>query len=81
MRLLIKKDWKYEDYGVMDFTHLRFFTEKSIIRMFVEAGYSIKISEGINKSKSIKPYLYNIPFLFTQLDIRYPQYATVATVK
>ena len=81
LRLLIKKDWKYEDYGVMDFTHLRFFTEKSIIRMYVDAGYSIKISEGINKSKSIKPYLYNIPFLFTQLDIRYPQYATVATVK
>ena len=79
MNVLIKKDWKYEDYGVMDFTHLRFFTEKSIIRMYEEAGYKIKLSEGINKSRSIKPLLYNIPFLFTQLDIRYPQFATVVT--
>ena len=81
IRILIQKDWKYEEFGVMDFTHLRFFTEKSINRMYMDAGYSIEISEGINKSKSIKPYIYNIPFLFTQLDIRYPQYATVASVK
>lgn len=81
MKLLIKKDWKYESYGVMDFTHLRFFTEKSIIRMYEESGYTIKVSEGINKSRSIKPYLYNIPVLFTQLDIRFPQYATVVSRK
>lgn len=81
MKLLIKKDWKYESYGVMDFTHLRFFTEKSIKRMYKEAGYEILISEGINRSRSIKPYLYNILVLFTQLDIRFPQFASVVTRK
>jgi 2-polyprenyl-3-methyl-5-hydroxy-6-metoxy-1,4-benzoquinol methylase len=81
IKVLINKDWKYEPYGVMDFTHLRFFTEKSIIRMYSDAGYKVEISEGINKSRSLKPYLYNILFLFTQLDIRYPQFATVAKVK
>jgi 2-polyprenyl-3-methyl-5-hydroxy-6-metoxy-1,4-benzoquinol methylase len=81
MKVLLKKDWKYEGFGVMDFTHLRFFTEKSINRMYKEAGYEIKLSEGINKSRSLKPYLYNIPVLFTQLDIRYPQFATVVTRK
>lgn len=81
LKVLVNKDWKYKDFGVMDFTHLRFFTEKSIIRMYKEAGYSIQVSEGINRSRSIKPYLYNIPFLFTQLDIRYPQFATVASKK
>ncbi|WP_164914166.1 class I SAM-dependent methyltransferase [Aquimarina sediminis] len=80
-RVLVNKDWKYEDFGVMDRTHLRFFTEKSILRMYEELGYSIVVHEGINMSKSIKPYLYNILVLFTQLDIRYPQYATVATYK
>ncbi len=78
MKLLINKDWKYEDYGVMDRTHLRFFTKKSIRRMYEELGYTIIQHEGINRSRSIKPYLYNLPVLFTQLDIRYPQYATVA---
>jgi len=79
IKVLVSKDWKYEPFGVMDFTHMRFFTEKSIKRMYEEAGYTVKVSEGINKSKSLKPYLYNIPFLFTQLDIRYPQFATVAS--
>lgn len=81
MRVLIQKDWKYEDYGVMDRTHLRFFTKKSIHRMYDELGYDVITHEGINRSRSIKPYLYNIPVLFTQLDIRYPQYATVAKFK
>lgn len=80
MRVLVQKDWKYEDFGVMDRTHLRFFTKKSIRRMYEDLGYSILVHEGINRSKSIKPYLYNIPLLFTQLDIRYPQYGTVVTI-
>lgn len=78
MRLLLKKDWLYEDYGVMDRTHLRFFTDKSIKRMYKEQGYTVVLQEGINKSRSIRPYLYNIPVLFTQMDILFPQYATVA---
>ncbi len=81
MKVLVKKDWQYEDFGVMDRTHLRFFTGKSIRRMYEELGYAVIEHEGINKSKSLKPYLYNIPVLFTQLDIRYPQYATVAKFK
>ncbi|MDY8134010.1 class I SAM-dependent methyltransferase [Aquimarina sp. 2201CG5-10] len=78
LNVLFKKDWKYEGHGVMDKTHLRFFTGKSIRRMYEELGYSIVQQEGINKSSSIRPYLYNIPVLFRHLDIRYPQYATVA---
>lgn len=81
MRTLIHKDWKYNDHGVMDRTHLRFFTGKSIRAMYEDLGYSVIKNEGLNKSKSLKPYLYNIPVLFTHLDIRFPQYATVASFK
>lgn len=76
--LLFKKDWKYDTHGIMDFTHLRFFTKKSIVRMFEEAGYQIDVCEGINRTRSIKPILYNVLTLFTQRDIFYLQYATVA---
>lgn len=79
--ILFKKDFKYRDYGVMDHTHMRFFTEKSIRRMYEEQGYKILLHEGINKSRSLKPLLYNIPLLFSQMDIFYPQFATVARVK
>jgi 2-polyprenyl-3-methyl-5-hydroxy-6-metoxy-1,4-benzoquinol methylase len=81
VKVLFGKDWKYEDHGVMDRTHLRFFTGKSVKRMFEEAGYTVEKHQGINMSKSLKPLLLNIPFLFTALDIRYPQYATVARIK
>ncbi len=79
--LLFKKDWKYEAHGIMDKTHLRFFTNKSIRRMYQEAGYTIQRQEGINASSSLKVLLYNIPFLFTSMDMKYVQFATVAGKK
>ncbi|GAA4281256.1 class I SAM-dependent methyltransferase [Gaetbulibacter aestuarii] len=76
-RVLFNKDWRYEDYGVMDRTHLRFFTKKSIRRMYEDLGYNVLIHKGINRSKSIKPYLFYALTLFTQLDMQYVQFATV----
>ncbi|WP_299257004.1 class I SAM-dependent methyltransferase [uncultured Aquimarina sp.] len=75
--LVLKKNWEYEDHGIMDKTHLRFFTGKSIANMYTRLGYKILTHKGINKTKSIKPYLYNIPMFFTAMDMRYLQYATV----
>lgn len=34
--------WRYEDEGVLDRTHLRFFTLDSVIALFEEAGLSVK---------------------------------------
>ncbi len=79
--LVINKDWKYAKHGTLDKTHLRFFTKKSIYRMFEEAGYNVLTHKGLNASKSIKPWIYNIPFLFTALDIRYLQFVTIARLK
>lgn len=75
---LFNKDWKYENSGVMDRTHLRFFTKKSIRRMYEDLGYNVIKHEGINKSRSLKPYFINLFLLFSASDIFYTQYATVA---
>ena len=80
-KVVFLKDWKYDDFGIMDKTHLRFFTNKSIKRMYQELGYEIIIHEGINKSRSLKPILFNFLTFFSQMDIRILQYATVARVK
>lgn len=80
-KVVFLKDWKYDDFGIMDKTHLRFFTNKSIKRMYEELGYEILIHEGINISRSLKPILFNFLTLFSQMDIRILQYATVARVK
>ena len=39
--LVLKGYWPYEDRGIHDRTHLRFFTKKNIREMFVNAGLSI----------------------------------------
>lgn len=46
--LLVQKDWKYEESGIRDRTHMRYFTRKSQVRTFVENGYSISMVEGVN---------------------------------
>jgi len=79
--LIYNKEWKYEKDGVMDKTHLRFFTSKSIQRMYKDLGFNILSHQGINKTKSIKPYLYNIPLFFTAMDMFYIQFATVVNKK
>jgi len=80
-RVVFAKDWRYDDFGIMDKTHLRFFTGKSIRRMYEELDYKVVTHEPINVTKSLKPILFNILVLFTQMDIRHHQYATVATFK
>jgi len=39
--LAFKGDWKYTDFGIMDKTHLRFFTWKSLKEMVNDCGYKI----------------------------------------
>ncbi|PWK17724.1 class I SAM-dependent methyltransferase [Xanthomarina spongicola] len=81
LKLLFKKDWEYQDEGVLDRTHLRFFTYKSISNMYENAGYVVEKNIGINGGKSLKPFLVNIPLLFSGMDMKYPQFATVASKK
>ena len=77
-KVILQKNWEYEGHGIFDKTHLRFFTNKSIVKMYIDQGYTIVSHEGINRTRSLKPYLYNIPFFFTAMDMFYLQYATVA---
>lgn len=76
--LVLDGNWDYADHGVMDKTHLRWFTKKSIRKMYEGLGYEVISNDGINPSKSLKPYLYNIPLFFTAMDMKYVQFATVA---
>jgi 2-polyprenyl-3-methyl-5-hydroxy-6-metoxy-1,4-benzoquinol methylase len=45
--LLVRKDWRYTDKGILDATHLRFFTAKSLRRSFLGAGYHVERLSGI----------------------------------
>ena len=41
VKKLLEGEWEYQDFGIMDSTHLRFFTRKSIFNMFEKAGFRI----------------------------------------
>jgi 2-polyprenyl-3-methyl-5-hydroxy-6-metoxy-1,4-benzoquinol methylase len=79
--LIFKKNWDYTEQGVMDFTHLRFFTINSIRKMYENLNFSIVKLEGIHPTKSLKAL---IPIFLTFgycSDIKYIQFATVAKIK
>ena len=78
-KIVFNGDWDYEDQGIMDRTHVRFFTKKSIVKMYSNAGYKIELHQGINGSKSIKPSLMNIIMLGSASDMKYLQFATIAS--
>ncbi|RJQ13373.1 MAG: glycosyltransferase [Nitrospiraceae bacterium] len=42
INMLTEGHWKYQDHGILDKTHLRFFTRKEIQTLFEGAGFKIK---------------------------------------
>jgi 2-polyprenyl-3-methyl-5-hydroxy-6-metoxy-1,4-benzoquinol methylase len=79
--LLKKEDWQYEESGVLDKTHVKFYTKKSIARLFKTCGYEIIKLEGINIKIHDKFRLYKLlNFLFFNKlkDWKYMQFVVVA---
>jgi len=37
--MLLRHQWQYEELGIMDYTHLRFFTRSSLLDMFKRTGF------------------------------------------
>ncbi|MGZ3552067.1 MAG: class I SAM-dependent methyltransferase [Vulcanimicrobiaceae bacterium] len=51
---LIAGSWDYVPAGLLDVTHIRFFTKKSIVELFAQTGYSI-VGMGANLDMRISP--------------------------
>ena len=51
--LIFQGEWQYGDADILDKTHLRFFTKKSIVQMFKSCGYEVlRIEPGWVGQKS-----------------------------
>jgi 2-polyprenyl-3-methyl-5-hydroxy-6-metoxy-1,4-benzoquinol methylase len=75
--LLILKDWEYVNEGVLDRTHLRFFTKKSIKRLFINHHFNIEMIKGINVPTNTGYLISSIVALISlgyYADIRFLQY-------
>jgi 2-polyprenyl-3-methyl-5-hydroxy-6-metoxy-1,4-benzoquinol methylase len=79
IHIIINKDFEYTYWGIRDKTHLRFYTKRSMLRLFQRNGFKIEKIAGINPIKTFKT---SILLWFLQMighgDIRYPQYGIVA---
>ncbi len=76
-KLIINRDWHYEDEGILDKTHLRFFTKKSLINTFHQLNFEIIEIKGINPLSAWKFNIINFLFLGLLSDARYLQFAGV----
>lgn len=81
VHILRDGDFRYESLGIRDRTHLRFFTRKSIVRLFEESGYQVERLQGINEdwwSPSLWRRLIFRVFRNYLEDTKYTQFAVVA---
>lgn len=76
--MIFEKDFRYEDDGIRDHTHVRFFTDKSIRRMYEETGYQVISHEGIAEIPGWKFALARRLAFGLLNDASYMQFATVA---
>lgn len=85
--LLFHKNWEYVDSGILDRTHLRFFTKRSIESTFTKQNYNIEQITGINPLEetdahySRKFKILNFLTLGHIEDMRWLQFAVVAKPK
>ena len=68
----------YRDYGLLDDTHVRFFTKKSIIHLFEKAGYYIAAWDRITKSPhetefGIRPLSQEEDSFLTRIEAQNPE--------
>ena len=74
----LRGNWNYVNAGVLDRTHLRFFTKKSIMATIEQCGYSLINIQGINPHYSRAQKIASVLSLGALEDTLYQQYAVVA---
>ena len=86
-QLGVRGSWEYGDCGILDRTHLRFFTKSSILKMFQDEGFAVRSISGINPYAGIPSasrrlwlaYRFaNVLFGRRFADLKFLQFAVVA---
>jgi len=75
--LLLRGDWTYTDMGILDRTHLRFFTARTIRTMFSDSGFAVDRIEGISPIGHLRSPIWRcLSFLLG--DMAYTGFAVTA---
>jgi SAM-dependent methyltransferase len=76
--LVARGRWDYRDEGILDRTHLRFYTRRSLIVLFSENGWDVLSLDGVNVPGSRRVPLLALLLRFLGRDFACPQFAIVA---
>jgi 2-polyprenyl-3-methyl-5-hydroxy-6-metoxy-1,4-benzoquinol methylase len=82
--LVVHAQWEYRDCGILDKTHLRFFTRSSAVKLFESEQYAIEHIEGINAYHTGSRRLWwgyralNTVLLHKLDELKFLQFAVVA---
>ena len=82
--VVVRGEWQYTDSGILDRTHVRFFTRKSIGVLFSQCDFQVERIRGINSrdgGTARKWFCYDVlnALVFNAIeDMRYLQFAVVA---
>lgn len=77
--LAVRGRWDYTDEGILDRTHLRFFTRRSMLRLFAESGWRVERCTGINPTGSLKFKAVDLLTWGRWSDMRYLQFVIEAS--
>jgi 2-polyprenyl-3-methyl-5-hydroxy-6-metoxy-1,4-benzoquinol methylase len=72
--LIVRGRWRYEDSGLLDRTHLRFFTRREIIDLFSASGLQIELVGENRESLSLFRRIILAPLLLLIPDLGVCQY-------
>jgi 2-polyprenyl-3-methyl-5-hydroxy-6-metoxy-1,4-benzoquinol methylase len=81
LHILLDRNFEYQNAGIRDKTHLRFFTKKSAQQLFIDCGCRVEKSVGVNEDWWSPSLLSRMAYrLFsTQLqETKFIQYVVVA---
>jgi SAM-dependent methyltransferase len=82
--IVVQGDWRYRESGILDRTHVSFFTRKSIPAFFAEGGFTVEKIIGINPGMdgtARKWFAYRILNFLTLnrlADMKFLQFGIVA---
>lgn len=79
--LILRKRFEYQDEGVMDRTHLRFFAKDDIIDLFQDCSYKVTKITGVQGGFPWKFGLLNKLFFDALSDMQFKQFGITAIVQ
>ncbi|MCF7954335.1 MAG: class I SAM-dependent methyltransferase [Phycisphaerae bacterium] len=79
-KFVLHGNWDYMDQGIMDRTHLRFITYKSIKKMFKDLGFNTTITKGIHPTSSFTCKVLQLFTFGFFSDIKYKHFVSIVSV-